>query len=93
MSAKLSTGRVRQVYRFVEAHRRQFSVETMCKILEVAQSGLLRLAQTADFQAGSRGCSASAFDPGLVRRESRVAQTGLPILRGVSQLATAPMPR
>jgi putative transposase len=39
MSAKLSTGRVRQVYRFVEAHRRQFSVEAMCKILEVAASG------------------------------------------------------
>jgi hypothetical protein len=39
MSAKLSTGRVRQVYRFIEAHGRLFSVETMCKILEVAQSG------------------------------------------------------
>jgi len=39
MSAKLSTGRVRQVYRFIEAHRRQYSIEAMCKILEVAQSG------------------------------------------------------
>ena len=39
MSAKLSTGRVRQVYRFIEAHGRQYSVEAMCKILEVAQSG------------------------------------------------------
>lgn len=38
MSAKLSTGKVRQVYRFIEAHRRQYSVEAMCKILEVAQS-------------------------------------------------------
>jgi putative transposase len=39
MSAKVSTGRVRQVYRFIEAHRNQFSIEAMCKILEVAPSG------------------------------------------------------
>jgi putative transposase len=39
MSAKLSTGRVRQVYRFIEAHRREFTVEAMCTILEVAPSG------------------------------------------------------
>ena len=39
MSAKLSTGRVRQVYKFIEANRRQFTVQAMCKILEVAPAG------------------------------------------------------
>jgi len=39
MSAKLSTGRVRQVYKFIEAHRRQYSIEVMCEVLEVARSG------------------------------------------------------
>lgn len=39
MAAKFSTGRVRQVYRFIEAHRKQFSVQAMCKLLEVAPAG------------------------------------------------------
>ena len=39
MSAKLSAGRVRQTYKFIEAHRKQFSVQVMCRVLEVAPSG------------------------------------------------------
>lgn len=39
MSAKLSAGRVRQAYRFIEAHRKQFSVQQLCRVLEVAPSG------------------------------------------------------
>jgi putative transposase len=39
MDAKISAGRVRQVYQFIEAHRREFSVQKMCKVLEVAASG------------------------------------------------------
>jgi putative transposase len=39
MPAKFTTGRVRQVYRFIEAHRKQFSVQAMCKLLEVAPAG------------------------------------------------------
>ena len=39
MSAKLSVGRVRQTYRFIEKHRRQFSLQQMCRVLEVAPSG------------------------------------------------------
>jgi putative transposase len=39
MPAKFSTGRVRQVYRFIEAHRKEFSVQAMCKLLEVAPAG------------------------------------------------------
>ena len=39
MSAKLSAGRVRQAYTFIETHRKQFSIQQMCRVLEVAPSG------------------------------------------------------
>jgi hypothetical protein len=39
MATKLSTGRVRQVYKFIEAHRKQYGVEVLCRVLEVAHSG------------------------------------------------------
>jgi putative transposase len=39
MAIKLSTGRVRQTYKFIEAHRDQYSVDVMCRVLEVARSG------------------------------------------------------
>lgn len=39
MSKKLNTGRVRSTYEFIKAHRRQYNVETMCRVLGVARSG------------------------------------------------------
>ena len=39
MSTKPSTGRVRSTYEFIITHRDQYSVQTMCRILGVAQSG------------------------------------------------------
>jgi putative transposase len=39
MSAKKSVGRARQVYKFIEQHRNEYSVPTMCKVLGVAPSG------------------------------------------------------
>ena len=39
MSTKPSTGRVRSAYEFIKAHRDQYSVQMMCRVLEVAQSG------------------------------------------------------
>ena len=39
MSTKLSAGRVRSTYEFIKAHRKQFSVQTLCRVLEVAPSG------------------------------------------------------
>jgi putative transposase len=39
MSERISAGRVRKTYQFIEANRRQYAVETMCKVLEVAPSG------------------------------------------------------
>ena len=39
MSAKVNARRVRQAYLFIEKHRKQFSVQQMCRVLEVAPSG------------------------------------------------------
>ncbi len=39
MSMRMSAGRVRQVYEFMQLHRHQYSVETMCRVLDVARSG------------------------------------------------------
>jgi putative transposase len=38
-SMGLSRGRVRESYEFIKSHRQQYSVEAMCRILEVAPSG------------------------------------------------------
>ncbi len=38
-SSGLSKGRVRQSYEFIKANSRQYSVQAMCRILEVAPSG------------------------------------------------------
>ena len=37
--SKRSAGRVRETYRFIEAHQKQYSVEVMCRVLGVARSG------------------------------------------------------
>ena len=39
MSAKQAAGKVREIYRFIEAHRTEFGVEAMCRVLGVARSG------------------------------------------------------
>ena len=39
MSTKPSTGRVRSTYAFIKTHRDTYSVQTMCRVLGVAQSG------------------------------------------------------
>jgi putative transposase len=39
MSTKLRAGKVRQIYKFIDAHRDQYSVELMRQTLEVAHSG------------------------------------------------------
>jgi putative transposase len=39
MSTKLSAGRVRSTYVFIKAHRKQYSVQALCRILGVAPSG------------------------------------------------------
>lgn len=39
VAKRISGRRVRQTYQFIEAHRKQFPVETMCRILDVAPSG------------------------------------------------------
>ena len=39
MSTRLSAGRVRSAYEFINRHRDQYTVDAMCRILEVAPSG------------------------------------------------------
>ena len=39
MSTKSSTRRVRQIYQFIDLHKRRYPVEVMCKVLAVAPSG------------------------------------------------------
>ncbi|MEX0959537.1 MAG: IS3 family transposase [Burkholderiales bacterium] len=39
MAARKSSGNVRQIYEFIKTNRHQYSVETMCRVLEVARSG------------------------------------------------------
>jgi len=39
MSTKPIAGRVRQKYAFIKAHRDQYSVQTMCRVLQVAPGG------------------------------------------------------
>src|SRR5437870_9904398 len=39
MSTKPNTGRVRSTYEFIKAHRDRYSVQMMCRVLGVAQSG------------------------------------------------------
>jgi hypothetical protein len=39
MPAKGNPSRVRRQYQFIEVHRSQYPVETMCRLLDVAPSG------------------------------------------------------
>lgn len=45
MSTKRHSGRVRSVYAFIKAHRGEYSVETMCRVLGVAPSGYYKWLQ------------------------------------------------
>ena len=40
MDTKLSSGRTRQVYEFMLAHRHLYDVRPMCRVLEVTPSGI-----------------------------------------------------
>jgi len=39
MDTKFSSGRTRQVYEFMRAHRDQFDIRMMCRLLEVTPGG------------------------------------------------------
>src|ERR1700676_887974 len=39
MGTKFSSGRTRKVYEFMRAHRDQFDVRLMCRVLEISPSG------------------------------------------------------
>ena len=74
MSTRLSAGRVRATYEFIKAHRHEYGVHTMCRVLEVAPSGYLRLAQAADLEASAGGCQAASPDPRVVHLRASMAR-------------------
>jgi len=39
MSTRAHTGRVKQIYKFIELHKNEYSVQMMCRVLDVAPSG------------------------------------------------------
>ena len=39
MSARLSMGKVRQMYRFVNAYQQQYGLEATCRVLDVSRNG------------------------------------------------------
>ena len=39
MSTRLRTGKARRIYEFIKANQHRHSVETMCRLLEVARRG------------------------------------------------------
>src|SRR4051794_31670563 len=39
MSKKPRSGKVREIYKFIETHRSQHDIATMCRVLGVARSG------------------------------------------------------
>ena len=39
MSKSTQPGKIRRAYEFIKAHRRQYDVRTMCRVLDVAPSG------------------------------------------------------
>ncbi len=45
MSTKPNSGRARSIYEFIQAHRNDYSVQTMCRVLDVAPSGYYKWLQ------------------------------------------------
>ena len=72
MFTKMSAGRVRQIYKFIELHKGEYSVQTMCRVLEVAPSGYYAWLQQPI-------CSRAMEDARLLRliRKSFVASHGI----------------
>ena len=72
-SKRQIAGRVRSAYEFMKAHRDRYSVQMMCRVLEVAPSGY-------SLEPRSGGRPTASPDPRVVRRESRHLRrpSGLP---------------
>lgn len=68
-------GHVRSVCEFIKANRDQYSVQTMCRVLEVAPSGYYDWLQQP---ISNRAQEDARFSASFVRRSSRVtASTAL----------------
>ena len=64
-------GRVRSIYEFIKAYRDQYSVQMMCRILEVATSDYYDWLFTARLESRARGRPIASADSRIVRREPR----------------------
>lgn len=62
MSTRLSAGRVPAIYGFIKAHQHQFSVEMMCRLLEVTRSGYYEWLKEPSVEAGTGGRQVAAAD-------------------------------
>jgi hypothetical protein len=69
MSTRLSAGRVRSAYEFIKAHRDQYSVDAMCRILEVAPSGYYDWLKQPVSKRAQEDAQTPSPDPRLVRCE------------------------
>jgi hypothetical protein len=63
-------GRVRSAYEFIKAHRDRYSVQMMCRVLEVAVSGYYDWVKQPISNHAQEDASAPP-DPRVVHRESR----------------------
>jgi hypothetical protein len=64
-------GRVRATYEFIKANQDRFSVQQMCRVLEVAPSGYYDWLQQPIFEPRAGRCQAPSTDSRVVRGESR----------------------
>jgi hypothetical protein len=64
-------GRVRSAYEFIKAYREQYSVQMMCRVLEVAQSGYYDWLKTACLEPRTRGRPTASSDSSVCRCEPR----------------------
>jgi len=73
-------GRVRSVYEFMKAHRKEYSLQMMCRVLEVAPSGYYDWLIQPMSNRAQEDARLAAPDSSVVRRQSRHLRsaTGLP---------------
>ena len=68
MSIPLSAKRVRTTYQFIKAHRSTFSVQALCRVLDVAPSGYYAWLQQPRSHRAQEDAPPPPVDSDVVRR-------------------------